>query len=386
MTRNACVIVFVIYSFSFEFRPFALSTKGSENRKYTQRLEMLDAFPPQNGMMATVLVALLVLIAVVIAAIIWWWPREKTPVVKKSRCPKLLTRSASGSFRLDTGEEFPTMSAFQQWWQTTHATRCAIPILQGPGPSGGGGGGGDAGEQMWATTPINKLDDYEFSRVFGYEKGGHMIVPRQDFNLILEKRAFDWADLPMTSSEREGKYTGMVEGFAASGELGSTSQREVGSTSQREVGSTSLREVGSTSQRSQREVRPTSLHEARSRFDPEQTTVEELVQNAYKDDPDWTPVLTRIGPNQWEVNTLNPRRSRAEVVNESRNVEAAHIANAVDVRFQYRQNEDRNTALGPHIGTETAEHLPDWRGRMELPFAPTTEHPGDWSIKSPGWT
>lgn len=320
---------------------------------------MLNAFPPQNGTNVTAIVALMILIAVVIAAIIWW-PREKTPVVKKSRCPKLLTRSASGSFRLDTGEEFPTMSAFQQWWQTTHATRCAIPILQGPSATSGGGGvGEDAGEQMWATTPINKLDDYEFSRVFGYEKGGHMIVPRQDFNLILEKRAFDWADLPMTSSEREGKYTGMVEGFAASGELGSTSLREVG---------------------------PTSLHEARSRFDPDQTTVEELVQNAYKDDPDWTPVLTRIGPNQWEVNTLNPRRSRAEVVNESRNVEAAHIANAVDVRFQYRQNEDRNTALGPHIGTETVDHLPDWRGRMELPFAPTTEHPGDWSIKSPSWT
>jgi len=343
-------VIAVTTSIFSEFRPFALSIKGSENRKYTQRLEMLTH--KNSGVVA--MIAFAIFLVVVVAS---RWRQPKAPVAPgpvKSRCAKLLTRTASGSLRLDTGEEFPDMKTFQQWWHTTNAVRCPIPILQGPVGEGEG-----EGEQMWATTPINKLDDYEFSRVFGYEKGGHMIVPRQDFNLILEKRSFDWADLPMTSSEREGKYRGMVEGFTASGELGSTSVGPLG---------------------------PTSLQEARSRFNPDQTTVEELVQNAYKDDPDWTPVLTRIGPNQWEVNTLNPRRSRAEA-GKPGPVETARLAdahnNAVDVQFQYRQKEDMNTALGPHI--DTVEHLPDYRGRMELPFAPTTEHPGDWSIKSPSW-
>ena len=202
-----------------------------------------------------------------------------------------------------------------------------------------------------------------------------MIVPRQDFNLILEKRAFDWADLPLSSTEREGKYAGLVEGFAASGEFGSVAL------------------VGGAAASSQ---------EARSRYGEQKgahgpsdllSNVEELVQRAYKDDPDWTPVLTRVGPNQWEVNTLNPRRHRAEPGKpgpvDERVVDTRN--DAVDIHFQYRQRADMDTALqgpgqmGPRVDHESAPPQPDYRGRMDLPFAPTNETPGDWTVKAPGW-
>ena len=317
---------------------------------------------------------------------------ESSATTNKSACPTLLTRDPThGTLRLDTGETFPDMNAFQQWWHSTNADgpdtsmngRCAIPVLEGEGGGGGesretsNGRGGWSNEQMSATTPINKLDDYEFSRIFGYEKGGHMIVPRQDFNLILEKRAFDWADMPLTSSEREGKHAGLVEGFVALGAVGGTAS-------------------------------VSSQQEARSRYgekgpNEELSGVEGLVQRAYQDDPDWMPVLTRVGPNQWEVNTLNPRRQRAEPGRPGGPVDERVVntqRDEVDVQFQYRQDADRNTALdsestsmttshsifGPNVESESkSKFKPDYRGRMDLPFAPTFEHPGDWSVKAPGW-
>jgi hypothetical protein len=39
----------------------------------------------------------------------------------------------------------------------------------------------------------------------------------------------------------------------------------------------------------------------------EEKEVQKLVQQAYRDDPEYEPVLTRVGEHQWEVNELRPR-------------------------------------------------------------------------------
>ena len=137
-------------------------------------------------------------------------------------------------------------------------------------------------EQPYASTPINKVDDYEFSRVFGIERNGRMEVPQQTFNLLLNKRTFDWAERPLSSDERRVKYMGLREGFTAAGDLKSYVMAQPDA--------------------------PDIVKDALQQFRGEEKEVEGLIQQMYKSDADYEPVVTKIGANHWEVNELRPRR------------------------------------------------------------------------------
>lgn len=147
---------------------------------------------------------------------------------------------------------------------------------------------GHVQEQTFATTPINKVDDYEFSRVFGYERDGHMYIPRQNFNVLLEERTFDWADRPLSSDERRDKYRGLQEGFSTDGDLKSQVIQ----------------------------------------YKPGE--IAKLVEAAYDNDPHWEPVVTKVGANHWEVNELKQRRVMDES-KESQEVEEP----VVNIQYQY---------------------------------------------------
>lgn len=305
-------------------------------------------------------VGILVVVAVlIIAGVYFFW---SAPVRNLEGCPVELHRQGNGKLVLmPSGQTFADMNEFQQWWHASaDARRCPIPLLTGSfetetairelGMSGAGG------EQLWATTPIYKADDYEFSRIFGVEKGGRMVVPRQNFNMILEQRAFDWPDKPLSSDERKGKYMGLVEMFSADGALGK---------------------------------RVPTVEDARARYgeqpekgeDPdvecklsrEAREVAKLVERAYASDPDYEPVVTKVGANHWEVAELKPRRRTAAptpVVFDERVVNTAN--QAVDIKFKYREDAVVNESLFPAAWSG----VPDQR--VELPYPPTHDRV-DWS-------
>lgn len=213
-----------------------------------------------------------------------------------SACPTELHELPDGSFKLPGwfGSRFATMNDFEQWW-TANYFGCDLPVLTGSKKAGKTGkyvvlNKSEQGEQLYATTPINKVDDYEFSRIFGYEKDGRMEIPRQNFNLILQNRSFDWTNQPLSSNERTAKAS--VEGFISSGESGESGKSE---------GVQRYREkISRVPQRTE-----------------EDEEVDRMIERIYKDDPDYAPIVTRIGPNHWEVNELKPRIKFAEVTDDN---------------------------------------------------------------------
>jgi hypothetical protein len=320
----------------------------------------------------------LVIAALLVAGVYFFW---SAPVRNTEGCPVELHRQGNGKLVLmPSGQTFTDMNEFQQWWHSSpDARRCPIPLLTGAFEMDvlAADGTMPGGEQLWATTPIYKADDYEFSRIFGYEKGGRMVVPRQNFNLILEQRAFDWPDKPLSSDERKGKYMGLVEMFNAEGNVVKRAEEEAA----KKVAPVIIDKfVGG---------RIPTVEDARARYgeqpapgeDPdfeckmsrEAREVAKLVERAYASDPDYEPVVTKVGANHWEVTELKPRRRTAQPVPIEFDERVVNTANqAVDIKFKYREDAVVNESLFPAAWSG----VPDQR--VELPFPPTFDRV-DWS-------
>lgn len=313
-------------------------------------------FTLSAGMVAGIF---LLLAALVIVAYLVWGA---------GACDIELTRGIDGALTLQpSGRRFADMNEFQQWWHSSGANaRCPLPLMTGAREVDVlMSGRGSRAEETWAKTPINKVDDYEFSRVFGYQKGDRMIVPPQNFNMILQQRSFDWADRPVTSDERKSTYLGLVEGFTAEGEL--SDAREAAAR---------FGEKGSS-----RFAGGDSDPDLECKMSREAREVANMVARAYESDPNFEPVVTKVGPNHWEVTELKPRRrmaEEAELVDE-RVVDTRD--DSVDIQFRYGPrtpqeaidpyfpslpfDSDRRASADPFYGPVPG---------MERMFGPTFDH------------
>lgn len=282
-------------------------------------------------------------------------------------CPTELHRREDGKLELKpTGQIFGDMNSFQQWWAANYVSTCPIPLLTGarevgvlvteqPGPTG---------EETYAKTPIYKVDDYEFSRVFGFERNGRMVEPRENYNLILMGRQTDWVEKPLSSDERRDKYAGLKEGFSAAGVLTST-------TITRDPAKEAAARFG---ERRAGELDP----DIQCKIDREAREVAHMVARAYEDDPEWEPVVTKVGPHHWEVNELKPRARRGQIPTgpavEERIVDTTN--DAVDIRFRYREREVADTALDPYFSGYPSMTPDPYQGTvpgMERMFGPTLD-------------
>lgn len=283
----------------------------------------------------------------------------------RAGCPVSLHRKEDGTLTLNPGGQvFGDMNAFQQWWAANYAgSSCPIPRLTGAReavvlrteqPQ----------EETYAKTPINKIDDYEFSRIFGYERDGRMVEPREDYNKILLARQTDWVEKPLSSDERRDKYAGLKEGFTATGVLSSVPVAEP------------MRSVSEVAARFGEKRRPGVDPDVQCKIDREAREVAEMVAEAYESDPDWEPVVTKVGPHHWEVAELKPRRrhgSPAPVV-EERIVDTNN--DAVDVRFRYREKAITDAALDPYFSGYPSPTTDPYQGTvpgMERMFGPTLD-------------
>jgi len=227
-------------------------------------------------------------------------------------------------------------------------------------------------ENLYARTPINKVDDYEFSRIVGYQEGNRMIVPEQNFDLILNQRQFDWPNQPLLADERADKYRdmspGVTEGFSGLKEI------VLAEPTAQEQAMEAVSRYGERRGRQRVEEIDTAESCTVSREDRE---VAAMVAATYND-PNFEPVVTRVGPHNWEVNELKQLRASSPEEVPYRN---PYAKDAVDIRFKYRQGADVESAIDPYF---PVEHSPfNERDRfygpvpgMERMFGPTrdTEH------------
>jgi hypothetical protein len=316
-------------------------------------------------------VVALVLIAVVVIAAIYLF------VLGKGRegCPTELRRKENGTLELyPTGQVFGDMNAFQQWWASSgHLQSCPlprrtgakeVPVLRTEQP---------LPEETYAATPLFKVDDYEFSRVFGVERNGRMMEDREDYNKILMGRQTDWVEKPLTSDDRRGKYQGLTEGFSAAGVLTSASLElpRVASTA---AGDLTTAEV--VSRFGERRPGDSTDPDVSCKIDREAKKVARMVADTYANDPDWEPVVTKVGPHHWEVNELKPRSRRGAPgpAVEERVVDTAN--DAVDVRFRYREQQITDAALDPYFAGYPSPTPDPYQGTvpgMERMFGPTLD-------------
>jgi hypothetical protein len=300
-------------------------------------------------------VLLLACLAVVVVVGYVLWPSSAT-----SWCPKELKRQTDGTLKLHpNGQEFADMNAFQLWWHSSGLLeKCPIPLLTGAREVSVMESDQQQ-EETYAKTPIYKVDDYEFSRIFGIERGGRMVEGREDYNKILMERFFDWADRPMTSDERKKSYAGLKEGFTADGDLTSEIVNRYGE-----------KRAGRRSE---------GDDDIDCKISREAKEVAEMVAKSYESDPNWEPVITKVGANHWEVNELKPkRRQDEEMVYNDRVVDTSN--SAVDVEFRYREKQITDAALDPYFSggdatdSPTADPFYGPVPGMERMFGPTMDH------------
>jgi hypothetical protein len=299
------------------------------------------------------------------------------PAATKSICPTTLHRNADGSLTVHPmGREFADMNEFQQWYHSSGLDlECPLPVLTGKREKDVLSGDGWPNEQTYARTPIYKVDDYEFSRIFGFEKGGHMIVPRQNFNLIMEDRQFDWTSKPLTSDERRGKYAGLQEGFTADGELRSIEVRG----SDAGAVAAAVRDYDPAMAATQKEAYASwaAKEEDECPSAKERKEIQALAERAYGNDPNFDPVVTRVGANQWEVTELRPKRRHVEFSDPVDNRVVNTADDKVDIEFAYREKEDISAALNPWQVGQLPWDDTEWvkpREPLERAYGPTVDH------------
>lgn len=302
-------------------------------------------------------VAVIAILGVIAIVLVILTVLSPAPVV----CPKELRRNAHGELRLHpTKRVFPDMNAFQNWWYATGLnTKCPLPILVEPTKTILDTKANHT-EQTYAKTPINKVDDYEFSRVFGTERNGQMVID-QDYNKILLSRNTDWSNKPVSSDERKDAYRGLHEGFTTQGDL--TKADALG-----QYGAIEIEE------------------DAECKLAQNNRKITRLVEKVYEDDKDWEPVVVQVGANNWEVNELKPRNRTVEEVEKDTVVDTSDPK--VKISYRYPDQEVLDAATDPYYlngGWQDPREYKDAKGdpyrgvvpNMARMFGPTVDTQ-DW--------
>jgi hypothetical protein len=306
---------------------------------------------------------LVVLVTIVFVYLIL--PRSQA----QATCP-IVHRYEDGSFRVGD-QYFPERRSFEKWWA---ATGCGAPVIVERR---------EEEENLYARTPINKVDDYEFSRIFGYQAGNRMIVPEQNFDLILNQRRFDWPDQPLLADERSDKYRdlppGVTEEFMDGRNGSNLKEIVLSEPTAQELAVEAVSRYGERRRR-HRDQRVEEIETAEScKLSREDREVAAMVAATYTD-PNFEPVVTRVGPHNWEVSELKQLRAPSHEEAPRKNL---YAKDAVDIRFKYRQAADAEEAIDPYFPVDHMPYGSNERDRfygpvpgMERMFGPTfdTQH------------
>lgn len=160
-------------------------------------------------------------------------------------------------------------------------------------------------EETYARTKIDKLDDYEYTRIEQSERDSRNNLSTAVKNELLEGRKLDWANLPFNSEARaaaEDEFiAGRVEDMYRDPKTGVFFKNMAG-------GSLLPPDEDAAKMREQKilsSYRPTEL--TKHTIDSKTEAVAKLVNEMYKSDPKYEPVITKVDENKWEVSELRPR-------------------------------------------------------------------------------
>jgi hypothetical protein len=244
-------------------------------------------------------------------------------------------------------------------------------------------------EQTYALTPIKKLDDYEYSRIFEVEKDKRNQLERTTINSLTAQRQWDWSQLPFNSDFRAGQEGFMnkrrMEGFTET-----VTEPFYSSISGDDGAPEDTVEIDEREQAILQQYAPKKTEEL---MNHDKADVEVLVKKLYENDPDWEPVLEKKNGIDFEVTGLVPKRKKSDGEFEDERIPT--IAEAIETGLTDRkvettitpgfdpvQRQDPYFDKGGVIDYDgdrffKYDNFSKWTPGLERMFAPTFDQ-NDW--------
>ena len=247
-------------------------------------------------------------------------------------------------------------------------------------------------EQTYATTPINKLDDYEFSRVFSIEKESRNELERTTINALASRFQFDWSQLPFNSQVRATQETAMnqqrLEGFT-----GTLTEPFYESVSGDNMAPQDLQDIDEREKAILQQYSPKKTEDL---LEHDTDDVQVLVKKLYENDPDYEPVVEKVKDGEFEVTKLIPKRKKKDSQFEDEDVPT--VAEAIEKglakggpkvqpRMEVSGMQDPyfdKTGVLDYEGDRfyRYDQFAKWTPGLERMFAPTFDQ-NDWVGESP---
>jgi hypothetical protein len=354
----------------------------------------------KNHIIAMIVIATIMLIVLAIHT------RKPEAFTNQSEpaCPTSAERGPDGYIYVNPGnKKFKTLVEYTSYLKELYANgaTCIPPKVSANkepvfGVLGGLGNGEEPPEatnQMSATrtvletnlygesngqvgTRINKLDDYEYTRVFESERDNRNTISEDDKNDLLNKRTTDWSILPFNSEERAKQedtfIAGRMESAYREPKTGILFDTMSGSSVQPpDVEAARLRE-----QKLLASYRPTDI--SRHTVDNDTEAVARLVMATYGNDPNWEPVVEQTGANMWQVTELRPKPRKEQyesdvALAESTKLQLPRPSIDIDDRIQNDPYFDKRAPTANPSKFWNYNDFREWTPGLERMFAPTAD-------------
>jgi hypothetical protein len=233
------------------------------------------------------------------------------------------------------------------------------------------------GEQTSATTPINKLDDYEYTRIFQNEAPKRGQLGKTAVNSLMAKNQFDWAKLPFNSAVRAQEEGEFIAGRRDNAMV----DPKTGVYFKNVTGAGLLPPDEDAIQTRERAAlaayKPSEPH---SLTEHNLDDVAALVKKMYADDPNWEPVVEQVSETEFRVNELRPKpRKEKWAGNQDMTVERAKtnglISAEVEVEGGNKDPYFDKTGVVDYGNDRFWEYkdFKKWTPGLERMFAPTLD-------------
>lgn len=254
---------------------------------------------------------------------------------KENECPLSAERKDDGKIHVQPqNQKFDTMGDYVAWLSSLSAagSMCVPPYVKGPREvdviQGGSPSPGDRemgttgkqvaqqntsqnlftrqveGENTYAKTPINKLDDYEYTRIFQNENSPRSELSKTTVNSLMAKNQWDWSKLPFNSEARADAETEFVSGRLDSAQR----DPKTGVFFKNVEGMTVVPpDEDAASIREKASLKAYEAAPATALMEHNVEDVAVMVKKMYAEDPNWEPVVEKVGDNEYRVSELRPK-------------------------------------------------------------------------------
>ena len=239
------------------------------------------------------------------------------------------------------------------------------------------------GEETSAKTPINKLDDYEYTRVFQTEDQARNTISKENNNRLMEKHNLDWANLPFNSEERAEKEDEFIAGRMENYWRDPKSGAFFNTVDGKNVMPPDNEAEHMREQKILASYRPTDI--TQHVVDSETEEVAKMVTEMYENDPNWTPVITKTDEGKYAVTELIPK-TRKERFEDAKTIGIATTAGLGDqdrdpkasIQISDQMRNDPFFDKGGVVDNDNQRvwnynDFRKWTPDLERMFAPTAE-------------